>query len=187
MLCMVFVILEVGWRWCYGKMDVPAVNTSFTHPQPQTWAGQNHMTPAMSPTSWKPNPTCPPPYHYPYMNPTHQSTGVSLAPMTHTPVTCSGARPQSLYWDNSHQSYQGKNNRKPNIGVLGWIVVLWCMYRIMSLPIYWRTFVRFCFLISCHRCMQVCSWNFKRGDSKDATGKLLITSKIAVIITFHLL
>lgn len=93
-------------------MDVPAVNTSFTHPHPQAWAGQNHMTPAMSPTSWKPNPTCPPPYHYPYMNPTHQSTGASLAPMTHTPVTCSGARPQSLYWDNSHQSYQGKNNRK---------------------------------------------------------------------------
>ncbi|KAI7813287.1 putative protein transport protein Sec24C [Triplophysa rosa] len=69
-----------------GKMDVPAVNTSFTHSQPQSWAGQNHITSAMSPTSWKPNANCPPTYHYPYMNPKHQSsTEVSLAPMTHKP------------------------------------------------------------------------------------------------------
>lgn len=104
------LILDVGWRWCFGRMDVPAVNTSFAHPQPQSWGGQNHMTSAMSPASWKPNPTCPPPsYHYTYTNPTHQNKEVSLAPMTHTPVICPGARPQTLYWDTSQQSYQGKN------------------------------------------------------------------------------
>ncbi|XP_073716463.1 protein transport protein Sec24C [Misgurnus anguillicaudatus] len=97
-------------------MDGPAVNTNYTHPAPQSWAGENHMTPGISPASWKPNASCPPPSNlYPHFNPTHQSTEVSSAQMTHTPVTGSGGLPQSLYWDISQQSYQGVFNPAPDL------------------------------------------------------------------------
>ncbi|KAA0716707.1 Protein transport protein [Triplophysa tibetana] len=50
------------------------------------------------------------------MNPKHQSTTeVSLAPMTQKPVTCSGARPQSLHWDTSQQSCQDVCKSVPEI------------------------------------------------------------------------
>ncbi|XP_016143825.1 uncharacterized protein [Sinocyclocheilus grahami] len=79
-------------------MEVPAVNHSYTHPQP--WAGQSPRTPTIPP------PSCPfPSYHYPNLNPDQQS----VTPMTQTTGTAAGHRPQSL------QSYQGVFKPVPEI------------------------------------------------------------------------
>ncbi|XP_067295337.1 protein transport protein Sec24C [Pseudorasbora parva] len=81
-------------------MEDPTVNQSFIHPPPQPWAGQSHRTPTIPPASCPP-----PPFHYPNLNPDHQSAGESGTLMANTTVT-TGHRPQLLYWDPSQQNHQ---------------------------------------------------------------------------------